>query len=185
MATYAVPEDKLTAIADAIRLKRDLTTDMTLDDMALQIGLIDGGGGDVKVEQGTFTLDAEVQNYIIPHSLSELPNFVLVYPIDVTMTAKYDIIAEMIVWDLGQTLWSQGNTGNNTFSNNPFVLWIGNGYATNAYAPTAINDSMKNLPDRAVHVSRSDTEVRVGAANQTTSAGKLVAGTYGYIIAKF
>lgn len=45
MSTYAVDGDKLTAIADAIRLKRDLTTDMTLDEMPLQIGLIGGGGG--------------------------------------------------------------------------------------------------------------------------------------------
>lgn len=48
--------DKLTAIADAIRLKRDLTTDMTLDEMPLQIALIDGGGGGgIEMQSGTFT----------------------------------------------------------------------------------------------------------------------------------
>lgn len=47
MATYAVPEEKLTAIADEIRLKRDIVTELTLDDMALQIPLIDGGSGGV------------------------------------------------------------------------------------------------------------------------------------------
>lgn len=37
--------DKLTDIADAIRLKRDITTPLSLEDMALQVSLIEGGGG--------------------------------------------------------------------------------------------------------------------------------------------
>lgn len=61
MATYAVPEDKLTAIADAIRLKRDTTTDMTLDDMALQIGLISGGGSTLPL---TLELIGEETKYL-------------------------------------------------------------------------------------------------------------------------
>ncbi len=37
--------EKLTDIADAIRLKRDIVTPLSLEDMALQVSLIDGGGG--------------------------------------------------------------------------------------------------------------------------------------------
>lgn len=43
MATYGVPEEKLTAIADAIRLKTDTAAPMSLDEMALQIGMIESG----------------------------------------------------------------------------------------------------------------------------------------------
>lgn len=41
---YAVPKEKLDAIADAINLKRDTVGGMEIDDMPLQIGLIEGGG---------------------------------------------------------------------------------------------------------------------------------------------
>ena len=42
MATYGVTDTQLTAIADAIRLKRDIVSDITVDDMPTQIGLIEG-----------------------------------------------------------------------------------------------------------------------------------------------
>lgn len=45
MATYGVTDTQLTAIANAIRLKRDIITEMEVDDMPLQISLIDTGGG--------------------------------------------------------------------------------------------------------------------------------------------
>lgn len=40
----AVPESLLTDIGDAIRTKRDITTPIPVPDMAMQIGLIEGGG---------------------------------------------------------------------------------------------------------------------------------------------
>lgn len=40
---YAVNKDTLTDIADAIRLKRDIVEPIPVDDMAMQIGLIEGG----------------------------------------------------------------------------------------------------------------------------------------------
>jgi len=45
MANYAVPEENLTAIADAIRLKSGSAAPITIEDMPLAISLIDGGGG--------------------------------------------------------------------------------------------------------------------------------------------
>ena len=44
MATYAVNGDILSDIADAIRQKRDIADAIPVADMAMQIGLIDGGG---------------------------------------------------------------------------------------------------------------------------------------------
>ena len=40
----AVPTQLLTDIADAIRTKRDITEPIKAQDMAMQIGLIGGGG---------------------------------------------------------------------------------------------------------------------------------------------
>lgn len=45
-ALYAVPGQKLIDIADQIRLKRDIATLLTVDEMPLQIGLIESGGSD-------------------------------------------------------------------------------------------------------------------------------------------
>lgn len=42
---YRISGDTLTDIADAIRLKRDIATEITPEDMPMEIGLIDGGGG--------------------------------------------------------------------------------------------------------------------------------------------
>ena len=48
MSKYFIEGDTLTDIADAIRLKRDIVTEMTPEDMALQVSLIYGGGGSVQ-----------------------------------------------------------------------------------------------------------------------------------------
>lgn len=43
--TYAVSGEELHGIAEAIRLKRDITDGIPVADMAMQVGLISGGGG--------------------------------------------------------------------------------------------------------------------------------------------
>ncbi len=47
---YIIEGDTLADIADAIRLKRDMATEINPEDMALQIGLIESGGGGYTVE---------------------------------------------------------------------------------------------------------------------------------------
>lgn len=42
---YAVSEEELQAIGNAIRTKRDITTPIEVENMPLEISLIDGGGG--------------------------------------------------------------------------------------------------------------------------------------------
>lgn len=51
---YAVKKETLDNIANAIRTKRDITDGISVDDMAMQIGLISGGGN---VMQGEFIAD--------------------------------------------------------------------------------------------------------------------------------
>lgn len=41
---YTIPDETLTEIADAIRLKRDIADEIAPEDMPLEISLIDGGG---------------------------------------------------------------------------------------------------------------------------------------------
>lgn len=87
MSTYAVDGDKLTAIADAIRLKRDITTDMTLDEMPLQINLIDGGGSVWELLSET-TLTSEQQIAITDFDITRTEyNIVLIKPSTANDTA--------------------------------------------------------------------------------------------------
>lgn len=45
MSKYFIEDTTLTDIADAIRLKRDIVTEINPENMPLEISLIDGGGG--------------------------------------------------------------------------------------------------------------------------------------------
>lgn len=56
LSNYVIPGDTLTEIADAIRAKRDIVTEITPEDMALQVSLIDGGGGG-----GLRTVNGEIE----------------------------------------------------------------------------------------------------------------------------
>lgn len=56
---YAVSKEQLTDIADAIRLKRDITDEMTVDDMPMEIGLIDGA----EIEKISFEFEIEEDNF--------------------------------------------------------------------------------------------------------------------------
>lgn len=45
MSNYVIPGDTLTDIADSIRRKRDIATEIVPEDMALAVDLIESGGG--------------------------------------------------------------------------------------------------------------------------------------------
>lgn len=78
MAMYAVNGDILSDIADAIRQKRDIADAIPVADMAMQIGLIAGGGG-LKFASGDFTLTADSSNVSVSYSLQSKPNLFLVF----------------------------------------------------------------------------------------------------------
>ena len=81
--------NKLTAIADAIRGKTGKSEEMTLDQMAIEIaGISGGGGGGLAYDMGEFVLDSDT-HYLytskgdgIPHELGETPDFILVWTDD-------------------------------------------------------------------------------------------------------
>ena len=78
--------DKLTNIADAIREKTGSTRTMNLEGMAAAIaGITGGGGAGLAYDMGEFVLDADIKgssSSAIPHNLSEVPEFILVWTDD-------------------------------------------------------------------------------------------------------
>ncbi len=76
--------EKMTAIADAIRAKTGGTAPLTLDGMAQAIaGIRAEGGGGLAYDMGEFVLDADHTSYNnIPHNLGAIPDFVLVWSDD-------------------------------------------------------------------------------------------------------
>lgn len=73
---YTVDSDRIKDIADAIRLKRDITDEMTLEDMPMQIGLIEGGGSDIDgtiiIKTATIEKTVESADILVPF---QIPNF--------------------------------------------------------------------------------------------------------------
>lgn len=82
---YTVKESDLVNIADAIRLKRDTTTPIKVEDMPLEIGLIEGGGVPFfsKIASGQFTPSTNIQTnsnpYTVTHNLGVEPRFIFVF----------------------------------------------------------------------------------------------------------
>ena len=77
--------EKMTAIADAIRGKTGGTAALTLDGMVAAITGITGGGAGsgLAYDMGEFVLDADnVSPGTVPHSLGVSPDFVLVWTDD-------------------------------------------------------------------------------------------------------
>lgn len=76
--------DKLTAIADAIRGKTGKTEEMTLDQMATEIGEIEAGGGALpdgvsNMTYGEFIPASDVSTMTIEHGLGEKPHIVALW----------------------------------------------------------------------------------------------------------
>lgn len=80
---YAAEGSTLVGIADAIREKRDITAGIPLADMAMQIGLIESGGGTVDAASGTFEIAADISltytGYTLPFQMPFKPDYVVVW----------------------------------------------------------------------------------------------------------
>ncbi len=66
MSRYFIEDETLTDIADAIRLKRDIVTEITPEDMPLQVALIESGGGGATIGRtlvvaNDSTFDADIK----------------------------------------------------------------------------------------------------------------------------
>lgn len=74
--------EKMTAIADAIRWKTGKTEEMTLDQMATEIGAIETGAslpGVSNITYGEFTPASDVSTITIEHGLGEKPHLVALW----------------------------------------------------------------------------------------------------------
>lgn len=68
MSRYFIEGETLTDIADAIRLKRDIVTEINPEDMPMEIGLIASGGGlPLSMDMGKYTAIGNEQ-YLIAES---------------------------------------------------------------------------------------------------------------------
>ncbi len=113
---YAVSEQALTDIADAIRLKRDITTPLTVDDMALEISLIDGGGSGgrlVTIEKlVTPETDLTLMSITtdIPYNLDLRDKITIARVLENTSEAPPNKMREIDfgrLWNQGRISWSQ------------------------------------------------------------------------------
>lgn len=82
MATYAIEDTTLTAIANAIREKGGTNAAMTPAEMAALIDAIEAGGGVPEgltaVTAGSFTPTSNTTSYSVKHGLGTTPTFAIV-----------------------------------------------------------------------------------------------------------
>lgn len=160
-------------------------SDTTLTD-AVQT-LIDGygqGGGGVPIETGTFTVATKSKTYDIIHSLGVTPNFVFLYPVNVTnASTTYLILTEVLVADAGQADWRAGTDA--TQRPSAHGSWVGVGYAANVHGA----NNLDSLPRSAtiggvatVYAGEfTSTYAKIGGFDQNNGSGWLL-GKYGYVV---
>lgn len=155
-----------------------------MDVMALRRGLLAQMAtvsDDKHLECGTFTIATDTKTYTINHGLGAVPDFCIIYPINVPKATDVHRIAwQVLVGDIGQSDWNisqknttheawhslyQGVAGSMAIDSAAFVHGAGSygsAYAGNATATTII----------------------VGGLKSGAAAGTLSAGTYGYILGR-
>ena len=88
---YAVKKETLDNIAQAIRLKRDITDGISVDDMAMQIGLISGGT----------EFDSVEFDYELAEDITSTSTIALIDGID----SVSDLLAKYIIGDDGSLIF--------------------------------------------------------------------------------
>lgn len=124
---YTVDSDRITAIADAIRLKRDIVDEMTLDDMPMQIGLIDSGSGGVLT--GTVTPEANAQ-FTIDVGTDNFTHFLFIAePLPETATIARQLYGRYADFGKGINLnfYGPSSAGANTINASRFITQEKNG----------------------------------------------------------
>lgn len=132
------------------------------------------------LECGSFTLTEVTKHYTIHHSLGAVPDFCILYPIDIAKTSTtYAIGCQVLIGDIGQADW------NISSRDGVYGGWhgyySGTNYAINAPGPALINNAPLN-PEYGG--TATDTTLEVGGAGYSSSNGQLIPGTYGYIIGR-
>ena len=134
-----------------------------------------GGGG---LECGTFTLATDSKTFTIQHSLGVIPDFCIIYPINVpTATSTYRICFEVILRNLGQSDYNISNYSA-TYAANHIMHW-GVGYSLTANPGAS---AVHNITDTSYAGGATTSTFVVGGVNLTASGGTISAGEYGYIL---
>lgn len=77
---YIIEGDTLTDIADALRLKRDIVTEITPEDMALQVALIESGGS-LRTASGEITLAKNASTFTVTDNLNSTRKMLVWSPV--------------------------------------------------------------------------------------------------------
>jgi len=137
-----------------------------------------------QIESGQFTISEKTKTYDITHNLGVVPNFVFIYPLDVTdANTAYMVASQLIVKDCGQADWKVGTESATRLGNHG--VFVGSGYAVSvAGANRQDNLPKSNTVGNVTTIYSGEFTngyVRVGGYDGTTGSGWLL-GTYGYIV---
>lgn len=169
----------LTSVANAIRTKGGTSASLAFPtDFVSAIAAIPSGGGGGDIESGSFTIEEDTLFVTLQHSLGVVPDFCIVYPINVPQASTtYRIAWEAILRDVGQQDY---NISTNATARPAFHgMWAGVNYAQNVYSSATFDNWGTNGAGSA-----TTTTFKVGALANAgmPSAGTLSAGTYGYVL---
>ena len=141
---------------------------------------------DKHLECGTFTIATDTKVYTINHSLGAVPDFCIIYPINVpTAVSTYRIGWQVIVGKIGQQDWNISTR--EVTCNGWHGMFEGTNYALNAQGPGVkhnFGDDTITGPDRPYAGTGTTTTFVVGGMDGTGSGGGFSAGTYGYILGR-
>ena len=160
-----------------------------MDVMALRRGLLAQMAtvsDDKHLECGTFTIATDTKVYTINHGLGAVPDFCIVYPINVpAATATYRMCLQVLVGHIGQQDW---NISSKTTEQGAWHgFWWGVNYALNADSAAVkhnFGDDKIGGVDRPYAGTATTTTIVVGGLDGTGTGGTLTAGTYGYILGR-
>lgn len=154
-----------------------------MDVMALRRGLLAPMAtvsDDKHLECGTFTIAADTKTYTISHGLGAVPDFCIVYPINIAKTSTiYAIAFEVLVGNIGQQDWDI--TSKTDVYGGWHIMYSGTNYATNNAGPAMVNNAPGGNGRAGTATS---TTFVVGGGNNKGASGTLIAGTYGYILGR-
>lgn len=178
MSNYLVTDTDLTSVANAIRTKGGTSAALEFPfGFVSAVQAIPTGGGAAKMETGTFTLTADTKTFTINHSLGTIPNFCVVYPIDVPKaTTTYRIAWELIVRDIGQSDYNISSYSATYGTRH--AMWQGVAYNITANPGATVFHNISGSDAG----NATDSTFVVGGCNNTQSGGTLSAGTFGYIL---
>lgn len=133
------------------------------------------------LECGQFTLSEVSKTYTINHGLGAVPNFCIVYPVNVQGNeTAYKIGWELFVRDIGQQDWNVSTKAETHGS--VHVMSSGSGYTASVVGYNGLhNAGITKLGIDYAGIATTTTFI-VGGWNETNSSGSLLAGTYGYIL---